>query len=98
MEIRRTGFAGPRRIFAEVSLPSGSKNSFLTDLPPGSIEDATGKSARGWHWRGKNSPANRFTHSCVNLAIMENMVDILPERWYNQPKLRQQLPGMMQRG
>ena len=34
-EIRRTGFAGPRRIFAEVSLPSGSKNSFFADLPPG---------------------------------------------------------------
>ena len=31
-------------------------------------------------------------------VIMENMVDILPERWYNQPKLRQQLHGMMQRG
>ena len=34
-EIRRTGFAGSRRIFAEVSLPSGSKNSFFADLPPG---------------------------------------------------------------
>ena len=43
-EIRRTGFAGPRRIFAEVSLPSGSENSFLADLPPGNHEMVTGKS------------------------------------------------------
>ena len=49
-EIRRTGFAGLRRIFAEVSLPSGSKNSFLSDLPPGErippppVEDEGGRS------------------------------------------------------
>ena len=33
--IRRTGFAGSRRVFAEVSLPSESENSFLADFAPG---------------------------------------------------------------
>ena len=64
-EIRRTGFAGPRRIFAEVSLPSGSKNSFLTDLPPGSIEDATGKSAQGVALAGEEFPRQQ-AHACVS--------------------------------
>ena len=36
MVIRSTGFAGARSIFAEVRLPTGSKNAFLADLPPGS--------------------------------------------------------------
>ena len=33
--IRRTGFAGSRRVFAEVSLPSESENSYLADFAPG---------------------------------------------------------------
>ena len=45
--IRRPGFAGARRIFAEVSLPSESKNSFIADLPPGKAESLTGKSVQG---------------------------------------------------
>ena len=45
--IRRTGFAGARRIFAEVSLPSESKDSFIADLPPGKAESLTGKSVQG---------------------------------------------------
>ena len=52
--IRRTGFAGSRRIFAEQSLPCGSKNSFLTDFPPGS--EARGKSAQGVAWAGEGFP------------------------------------------
>ena len=42
--IRRTGFAGPRRIFAEARHP-GAKKPILTDLPPGKTEGLTGKSA-----------------------------------------------------
>ena len=33
--IRRTGFVGSRRVFAEVSLPSESENSYLADFAPG---------------------------------------------------------------
>ena len=36
-----------RSIFAEQSLPCGSKNAFLSDFPPGSTEGARGKTVRG---------------------------------------------------
>ena len=55
-EIHRTGFAGSRRIFAEVSLPSVSKNSFLSDLPPGSTEGTRGKSAQRVVLAGEGFP------------------------------------------
>ena len=44
MVIRSGGMYVARSIFAEVRLPTGSKNAFLADLPPGSVEDARGKS------------------------------------------------------
>ena len=45
--IRSAGVYGARSIFAKVSLPSESKNAFLTDLPPGKGVALTGKSAKG---------------------------------------------------
>ena len=36
MEIRSGGMYAARSIFAEQSLPCGSKNAYLADLPPGS--------------------------------------------------------------
>ena len=41
-KIRSGGMYAARSIFAEVSLPSGSKNAFLADFAPGSA--ATAKS------------------------------------------------------
>ena len=58
-QIRRTGFAGSRRIFAQGSLPPGSKNSFLSDLPPGSAEGTRGKSAQGVALAGEGFPRQK---------------------------------------
>ena len=44
MVIRSDGMYVARSIFAEVRLPTGSKNAFLADLPPGSPKGARGKS------------------------------------------------------
>ena len=67
---RRTGFAGSRRIFAEVSLPSGSKNSFLSDLPPGSTEGTRGKSAQGVVLAGKGFPRQGLRASVSRFDII----------------------------
>ncbi len=48
MEIRSGGMYAARSIFAEQSLPCGSKNAYLADLPPESVEDARGKSVGGF--------------------------------------------------
>ena len=45
-----------RSISAEQSMPCGSKNAFLTDLPPGSPEGARGKSAQGVALAGEGFP------------------------------------------
>ena len=45
-----------RSIFAKQSLLCGSKNTFLADLPPGSVTDARGKSVWGVPQGGHKAP------------------------------------------
>ena len=43
-------------------------NLYLTDLPPGSPERATGKSAGGFRRGVVETPLRRLTHPCVSRA------------------------------
>ena len=63
MVIRSGGMYAARSIFAEVSLPSGSKNAFLADLPPGSVADARGKSVGGIPQGDRKTPLRQLFRS-----------------------------------
>ena len=58
MVIRSGSMDAARSIFAEVCLPTGSKNAFLADLPP--VSEAKRKSVRGIPQGGRETPL-RFT-------------------------------------
>ena len=63
MVIRSGGMYAARSIFAEVRLPTGSKNAFLADLPPGSVKDARGKSVGGIPQGGRKPPLRQLFRS-----------------------------------
>ena len=55
--IRSGGMYAARSIFAEQSLPCGSKNAFLADLPPGSPGRGKRQIRRGKRGKGTESPS-----------------------------------------
>ena len=73
MVIRSGGMYAARSIFAEVRLPTGSKNAHLADLPPGSVADARGKSVRGKRGKGTESPSQKQIWKIVRASIIGNM-------------------------
>ena len=56
MVIRSGGMYAARSIFAEVSLPSVSKNAYLADLPPGSPDRDERQIRQEKAWEGDGVP------------------------------------------